>query len=185
MMLGALLKALPALGLAIWVWTRVHGGPGRRLALGLAFGALGDFVLARPGLFLAGMAAFFAQHALYISVFLPEVKPRASRLIWAGALVAAACALIAVLWPHLGPLAWPVLVYSLALTAMAVTAVLRRPESVVVALGATIFFASDALLAVNRFATRLPAAGLLVLATYYLGQLLISKGSISDLTRER
>jgi uncharacterized membrane protein YhhN len=180
MMVGAVLKALPVLGLAIWVWTRVAGGPGRRLAAGLALGALGDFLLTSPALFLAGMAAFFAQHALYVSVFLPERELRAGRLPWAAGLVLAAIALVAVLLPHLGGLTWPVLVYSLALLAMAVTAVLRRPPALTVALGATLFFASDALLAVNRFVARFPAACLAILATYYAGQFLIARGWLKD-----
>jgi uncharacterized membrane protein YhhN len=183
MIVGAVLKALPALGLAIWICTRdpsIRAGPGMRLAAGLACGALGDFLLAAPGLFLAGMAAFFAQHALYVSVFFPEREMRAARLPWAAGLAIAACGLFAVLSPHLGALTWPVLIYSFALLAMAVTAVLRRPASLTVALGATLFFASDALLAVNRFVTRLPAAGVTVLATYYAGQLLIARGWVHD-----
>jgi uncharacterized membrane protein YhhN len=183
MAIGAVLKALPVLGLAVWIWTRgpaVRAGPGNRLAAGLALGALGDFLLASPTLFLAGMAAFFAQHALYISVFFPERELRAARVPWVAALVLAAIALFAVLLPHLGALTWPVFIYSLALLAMAVTAVLRRSSALTVAIGATLFFASDAFLAFNRFVTRLPAAGLVILATYYAGQFLIAYGWVTD-----
>ena len=180
MVVAAVLKALPALGLAVWIWTRAGPGPGRRLAAGLALGALGDFLLASPALFLAGMGAFFAQHALYVSVFFAEREMRAARLPWAGGLTAAAVALFAVLLPHLGALTWPVLVYSLALLAMAVTATLRRPAALTVGIGATLFFASDALLAINRFVTRLPAAGILILATYYAGQFFIARGWLKD-----
>jgi uncharacterized membrane protein YhhN len=184
MMVGAILKALPVLGLALWIWTRGPAlGAGGRLAAGLALGALGDFLLAAPGLFLLGMAAFFTQHALYISVFLPELKLRRARLPWVGGLVLAACALVAILWPHLGALAWPVLIYSLALLAMAVTATLRRSPALAVALGATLFFVSDALLAFNRFVSRLPAAGIVILATYYAGQFLIARGWLADRQR--
>lgn len=183
MMIGAVLKALPVLGLAAWLWTRVRTGPGPRLAAGMALGALGDFLLASPALFLAGMAAFFAQHALYISVFLPECELRPARLPWVLALVLAACGLFAVLFPHLGALTWPVLIYSLALLAMAVTATLRRSPALTVAFGATLFFASDAVLAFNRFVTRLPAAGIAILGTYYAGQLLIARGWVADRRR--
>jgi alkylglycerol monooxygenase len=51
--------------------------------------------------------------------------------------------------------------------------VLRDAPSIAVALGAGIFMLSDSLIAIDRFVTPIPLAGLWVLSTYYAAQILI------------
>ena len=51
--------------------------------------------------------------------------------------------------------------------------VLRTMPATAVAVGACVFMLSDSLIAVNRFVTPLPLAGLWVLGSYYAAQLLI------------
>jgi uncharacterized membrane protein YhhN len=48
-----------------------------------------------------------------------------------------------------------------------------------VAWGSVLFMLSDALLALDKFVSPLPLAGLWVLASYYLAQVLIVQGRLS------
>ena len=72
----------------------------------------------------------------------------------------------------------PVAIYGLVLSVMLVSALatLFRPEwtpvrrGMVIA-GASLFFASDTMLAWNRFAAPLPQGRLWVMITYHLGQI--------------
>jgi uncharacterized membrane protein YhhN len=58
--------------------------------------------------------------------------------------------------------------------------VLRDRCSVLVALGACVFMASDALIAVNRFVQPVPLASLWILSLYYLAQTLIVFNTTTD-----
>ena len=85
------------------------------------------------------------------------------------------------LWPHLGRLRGPVLVYVVVIGAMAWTAARRAaspatpaPSGVLALAGALVFMASDGVLAVDRFARRFHPAHALVMVTYYAAQTLIA-----------
>ena len=98
-------------------------------------------------------------------------------------IVLAGTGLITVLFPTLGPLKIPVLVYSLVLVGMVMTALFRygrtSPESFwKVFMGAVLFMTSDSLLAINKFYTPLPYAGLLIMLTYISAQYLIVEGIV-------
>jgi alkylglycerol monooxygenase len=54
---------------------------------------------------------------------------------------------------------------------------LRDKASVAAAIGACFFMLSDSLLATNKFAVQFPMAQFLVLATYYVAQILIAKNA--------
>jgi uncharacterized membrane protein YhhN len=75
----------------------------------------------------------------------------------------------------------PVAAYVLVIAAMAAQAWGRAKQlgiaaSLWVALGSSVFMLSDTLLAVDKFVSPLPYAGLWVLATYYVAQGLIVRG---------
>jgi uncharacterized membrane protein YhhN len=83
------------------------------------------------------------------------------------------------LWPSLGRLRLPVIVYVVALVAMAWQAAarattLQTTHAYLAAAGAALFVVSDAILALNRFAKPFRAAQLLVMTTYVTGQALIA-----------
>ena len=98
----------------------------------------------------------------------------------ASALVAAV--LLAVLWPHLGRVRGPVLVYVgvIARDGMCRGAPRARapddarPSGALALAGALVFMASDGVLAVDRFAHRFTAAHAVVMVTYYTAQTLIA-----------
>ncbi|XP_063622734.1 lysoplasmalogenase TMEM86A isoform X1 [Cydia splendana] len=143
----------------------------RRIALGLALSALGDALLVWEQHFAAGMAAFALAHVAYMSAFRARAaRRRAGLLLYAGA--AAYCA--AVTPPP--ALAVPVPLYAALLVSMAWRALRTLPEntcarSYAAPAGALLFVLSDALLGYSLFGGPLPYRRVLVMSTYYLGQL--------------
>ena len=84
-----------------------------------------------------------------------------------------------VLWPDLGDMKSPVLAYMIIILIMAWQALGQWRQTgeiraLLAFLGAILFVISDLALAVNRFATPIDMAALLVLGTYYPAQWLIA-----------
>ncbi len=140
---------------------------------------IGDALLLRDDLFVAGLVAFLVAHLIYVRLFLRDARFLASKV--GAALVAAyALAMLAYLWPHLDAgLKLPVVAYLAVISTMAAQALGRYSQSRdraagLVALGALFFVASDSLLALTTFAGANPTLKLGVLPTYWLAQGLIS-----------
>ncbi|QLH32521.1 MAG: lysoplasmalogenase [Cyclobacteriaceae bacterium] len=98
-------------------------------------------------------------------------------------IILAGTGLVTILFPHLGGLQIPVLVYALVITVMAMQALFRygytnSKSFVLVFVGAISFMISDSLLAINKFMQPLPLAGLAVMLTYLLAQYLIVEGVV-------
>jgi sterol desaturase/sphingolipid hydroxylase (fatty acid hydroxylase superfamily)/uncharacterized membrane protein YhhN len=148
------------------------------LIAALAFSLVGDVMLMLPGRFIPGLVSFLLAHLCYIVLFKQDAPWLASRKALACTL-AAAGVMYAVLFPHLAPeLKVAVAAYAVVIAAMAAQAigratVLGNPAAVGVAAGAVFFMLSDSILAINKFAMPVPLAGLLVLGTYYVAQVLI------------
>lgn len=140
-------------------------------ASALLLGALGDALLELgPVYFVHGLLAFLGGHVVYTIGFLRAGRrrlPLAAPVILA--LYAAAFAFW--LWPHLGALQAPVVVYMAAITAMAASSFRLRPLA---AAGAGLFLVSDSLLAAGRFVSPVPAGDFLIWITYYSAQSLIA-----------
>ena len=159
-------------------WLRTARGFDLQLLAALVLCLAGDVFLMFPGYFIPGLVSFLAAHLCYLALFRQGVRwfPSARAL---AATLAAAVAMYAFLFPHLGPvLKVAVAAYALVIALMAAQAigratVLRDPASLAVAVGAGFFMLSDTLLAINRFAQPLPMAAFWVLATYYVAQVLI------------
>lgn len=178
---GAILKALPA---ALLAAASLFGpsAASAAAAAALACGAAGDFLLDAPpfpaalgaeGAFLAGLASFLLGHLAYCNALL-----RRGVRLGGGAGVRAALvplvptlALLAALAPALPrDLVLPVVAYAAASAALAALALALAPPSGWAVAGALLFLSSDALLAVDRFLSPLPAGKLLVMLTYYGAQ---------------
>lgn len=152
----------------------------RGILAGLALSWLGDVFLMLPGdYFVAGLASFLLAHLCYLAAFSAEVRVGARRwpfLVYGGI----ALAMLAVLWPRLpAGLHAPVAGYVVVLALMAAQAaaraqVLVTPAARLAAAGAGCFVVSDAMLAFDRFHTPFATATALVLATYWLAQVLIA-----------
>ncbi|MBC5784723.1 sterol desaturase family protein [Ramlibacter sp. USB13] len=159
-------------------WMRQDRAFDLKLLAALLLCLAGDVFLMLPGPFIPGLVSFLCAHLCYLALFRQGQPWFASRRALAGTL-AAAVVMYAILFPHLGPvLQVAVAAYALVIALMAAQAigratVLRDPAAMGVAVGAVFFMLSDALLAINRFAQPLPMAQFLVLATYYVAQVLI------------
>ena len=157
---------------------------GTWLLVALVFGLLGDVALLSDSLprFRAGVLAFLVGHLAYLVCFavLGLTVPAWS---WAGLAVLAVA-----LWTtrdvvpathRLGgrALSMPVAVYSVVIGAMLLFAWFTGVP--LVALGATVFVASDATLSINRFVRPIPHAHLILMVTYHVGQALIVAGVLT------
>lgn len=164
------------------------GGYGAAIVAALVFSLAGDVLLMLPrDRFVAGLAAFLVAHLLYVYAFTRTGVHATGWIVVPFALYAAA--LLRVLLPHLDPpLKAPVIVYALALAAMAWQACERAAAlspgnagaraaaagPILAAVGAVLFVASDSALAVNRFVGQFRGADALVLGTYFAAQTLIA-----------
>ena len=174
------LTTLLILGIAARPRPLVYPGYRTPIVFGLVFALLGDVFLMIPAdWFLAGLASFAVTHVCYLLAFSSDTRLAPSRPPFV-LLGVVAAALLAVLWPGLGPaLKPPVVLYAALLAAMAAQATARagalgRPSAWVAAAGALLFLLSDATLAVDRFRFPFDASRAVVLSTYWAGQWLIA-----------
>ncbi len=143
---------------------------------GLGFSAAGDaFLMMRDKYFVAGLAGFLAAHICYLWAFTHDTRLGERKLpfvawgVWG-------MVLVPLLWPGLaGPLRAPVVLYTVALLAMAAQAAgravsKREAPAILAAVGAGLFVISDSVLAFQRFRHPLPLGHLLVLGTYFAAQ---------------
>lgn len=176
-------KPLTTVLIAALAWRAVAAQPAYRRAVlaGLAASTVGDIWLMLPrDAFVAGLASFLLAHLAYL--FALTRRRALLPLRWpALAYAVLAAAMLALLWPKLpDALRLPVVVYVIALAAMAVqaatVALSRRSASArAAAWGGASFVVSDALLAIDRFHTPLPFAAALVLTSYWLAQFAIAR----------
>jgi uncharacterized membrane protein YhhN len=143
----------------------------------LALGGAGDVALlgSSDAAFRAGLASFLAGQVAWIAVL--RRRPGGGRLRRRPALAAPYLAafggLNVYLWKRTGRDRIPVVVYSVVLLAMSLTAL--DSGSSRAAIGGALFLASDSLLALEKFADlHLPAHEGLVMATYTSAQALLA-----------
>jgi uncharacterized membrane protein YhhN len=183
-------KALTVGLLAVLAWRL--DGPAFLIA-GLALGAVGDALLAGGGQrrFLVGVVAFAAAHGCYIPLFLEAGAGTTAVEPWRWALVVVLCVgaaglLFGVLWPKLGAMRAPLSAYFAIIVVMGSLAWLipaTQPTALIVAIGASLFVASDGVLGWELFGRdqTLPQSLLLsrlVWFLYYGGQGLILWGGL-------
>ncbi len=151
---------------------------------------VGDVLLLfKPELFfIAGLVAFLTGHVLYILCYQqmrwnesknPLLGPQKVR--FALPIVLAGTGLVVVLYPVLGELKIPVMIYALVITTMALQALFRfgyttNKSFALVFIGAILFMVSDSLLAINKFLMPVQFASLGIMATYMVAQYLIVEG---------
>ncbi len=155
---------------------------GRRILVGLGFGAAGDVALLGHGAraLAAGMGLFACGHIAYLGACAVLVAPGEWMTAWAIAPVALALMVLRWLWPHLGRFKLPVICY-MALFSATLTAAWApllhgapaRP-ALLLAAGATAFFFSDLAVARQRFVQASPWNKTWGLPLYFGGQLLIA-----------
>jgi alkenylglycerophosphocholine/alkenylglycerophosphoethanolamine hydrolase len=151
------------------------------IAAGIIFSLLGDIFLLSDGdrEFLIAVPLVLIAHVLYSVAFFRVMAPSG---LWpppapAYFVVTLTVILVSLLWPGLGAMKLPVLVYGTAITVMVVSALatvggpLPPAAALLAAAGAFTFYVSDSTLAWNRFKRPYPHAGLVTLSTYWIGQI--------------
>jgi uncharacterized membrane protein YhhN len=166
-------------------WTQAAHRSGYILALllGLLFSLGGDMALMfrSEKAFLLGMALFFLTHVVYGVTFLSLGAWRVPPIFAGFVLLLAAVVFYAYLYPRLGQMRLPVGGYALVISLMVWMALgslygaaFSPVQRWLVVLGAFLFYVSDIILAIGRFARPLKWGPLAVLSAYYAGQLLIA-----------
>jgi uncharacterized membrane protein YhhN len=164
----------------------------RPLLIALVLCWIGDvalmFVSIREAWFMTGLVSFLAAHIFFTfsyrqhrwesseNALLPVQKIRYSLPV-----VLAGTGLIVVLFPVLGSLQVPVIIYATAIIVMVMNAIFRfgRTNSKsfwLVLAGAILFMISDSILAINKFVGAIEMGGTLIMLTYILAQYLIAEG---------
>jgi uncharacterized membrane protein YhhN len=189
------LKPATLVAIMVGAWTLTRGPhdvwEARFFLPGLVFSLAGDVLLMLPGerFFLPGLVAFLLGHVCYIVGLNPTLPPWPAFVI-----LVVVVAIGAIFYRSIASglrqqgqttLLGPVALYSLVLSLMLFSAwaTLFRGEwtplrqGLVIA-GATLFFASDAMLAWDRFVTRSSVIRFLSIVTYHLGQMGLA-GSIA------
>lgn len=179
---GYLLKVLPLLlllGYVAWHWRSLISVASQRSykwwLFGLSFGMVGDVLLAIDGqqLFVFGLAAFLVGHLGYLQALRPFSQTHKRLLVPYGAY---ATAVIWLMWPQLGAMAAPVLVYISVILAMSLATWVSVHSNRLLQYGGLLFIASDSLIGLNKFWQPIPHAGSLIMLTYYAAQWLIAFG---------
>ena len=177
-------KPLLMITLALYFISASKAYPAWRVyvVIALVFSWGGDVFLMMNDMFIAGLASFLFAHIFYIIAYHKtgaasgELRPLdITKFVLFGIV------LIWILYPGLGGLLVPVLVYALVLLTMGVWAHKRRGATSVasfmlVSTGVILFVISDGLIAINKFAFEVPAERILVMSTYIAAQYLIVRG---------
>ncbi len=153
---------------------------------------IGDVALMLVGLnanwFLVGLVSFLIGHLFYIITYRQHrwestdnelLVPQKIR--FSIPVVLAGTGLVVILFPVLGPLQVPVIVYATAIIAMVMNAIFRfgrtNSRSFWMTLsGAVLFMVSDSILAINKFKGAIEMGGVLIMLTYIIAQFLIVEG---------
>ena len=150
-----------------------------------------------PKFFMFGLAAFLIAHIFYILSYRQHQDKSLERSLkgiqkirFSFPIVLAGTGLIIVLYPSLGALKIPVVVYALVLIVMVLNSIFRygRTSNVsfgLVFLGSILFMFSDSVLAINKFFKPVPAAGFWIMSTYILAQFLIIQGLVKHVSNSK
>jgi uncharacterized membrane protein YhhN len=155
----------------------------------IVFSLMGDIFLLFAGelYFMLGLGSFLLAHIFYIISYQrhqwDEKSPLMGlqRIRLSFPIVLAGTGLLVVLYPHLGELVIPVVVYALVLVIMVLNALFRygrttRSSFWLVFVGALLFMLSDSLLSINKFMVPVPWAAIWIMTSYIAAQYLIVEG---------
>ncbi|TRX36026.1 lysoplasmalogenase [Flavobacterium sp. ZT3R18] len=160
------------------------------LLMALTFSWIGDIILLFTDkgelYFIFGLVAFLLSHVVYIVLFSKQQNTRTNdkkEVFWLGSLAILTYFFIMIntLFPKLGALKIPVLVYALVITTMLFFAFKGSlkwsiPANNYILIGAIVFVSSDSILAFNKFYAPITHASFFIMATYCMAQYLIVKG---------
>lgn len=167
---------------------RYHSNKGWIIA-GLFFSFIGDVMLMfeyKGSLFfILGLASFLLTHICYIIWFLKIQSSQQSLLSkqpWLAAVVVAYCVgLVYLLYPGLGDLKVPVMIYAVVIGCMLLCSLhvfykIRPNANWFLLAGALLFVVSDSILAISKFLSPFLMSNVLIMLTYCAAQFFIVRG---------
>jgi uncharacterized membrane protein YhhN len=140
-----------------------------------------------PVFFLFGLGSFLITHLLYIFYFIKVnsgKSEKGKKYSWLHTLVLAyGVILLYLLWPALGNMKIPVVIYAICICSMVIFCFRIQnsiPEEVWkwLAIGAVLFVISDSILALNKFSNPIPLGPVMIMLTYGLAQFFITWGAV-------
>jgi len=151
----------------------------RLVALGILFSILGDSLLLAPGdrAFFAGTLAFLTAHVLYAAAFWSLRAPERPVPPVALVVLVVSALLVVNLWRPAGALRPAVVIYACAITLMVGTALgtlggpMPHVAAQCAAVGAVLFYISDATLAWDKFRRPIKHAPIVTMGVYWVGQI--------------
>lgn len=158
------------------------------LLMALQFSLIGDVLLMRSNLFIPGLIAFLLAHVAYIFVYRQYQGEQTDNSLYglhkirmSFPIILAGTGLVVILFPKLGDLTLPVVVYAAVITTMTLTALFRYGRTTnesfwFVFVGAVLFMISDSVLAINKFLSPIEYSGIYIMLTYSFAQYFIVKG---------
>ena len=176
------IKAIPAISLAVLAFIAISGSRGKLLFTSLLFCAAADIALelAAGKYFVAGLGLFLVAHILFIITFSRDFTFQKSKIPVIVLLIVYSKMMAFVLTPYLKEMAIPVYVYMTALTLVGIFASLRAAKNDFTLYGAISFIVSDSIIAINKFMMPVPAADYIIMITYYLALFLIVFGFLRE-----
>ncbi len=172
-------KVIPIILLIGLAFKALHGKTQKLILAALIFSLGGDILLSWPDLFVPGLGSFLLAQIIYTMLFSAQFAFSRRGMIWGGFILIYAFTALTFIVPKAGDFSGAVIAYLCAISCMAISAGFRQDKQfLLVALGAFVFMVSDTLIAVNKFVQPFPYAGVAIMITYYLAQLMISLGII-------
>lgn len=181
--------------LLIWLYlkTRLKGRFHKRIVTGLIFALAGEIFFSlqhrNTNFFSFGLIAFLLCYLFYIRAFILDHKSNPDYknpyILWVtGALAIYCSGLFFYMQPHLQAIQFPILMYAIIITFMAIMAFNRYGKvnlySFKLILTGTLFLIlSNSVLAINMLVQPIPQSEILIVASYLIAQYFIVYGTIS------
>jgi uncharacterized membrane protein YhhN len=141
------------------------------ILIGLILSLIGDVLLLKEKLFVAGLGAFLLAHIVFIYAFSSLFGFQTNWMVLAALLVVGGV-YFRFLFPHLKSFLIPVALYFVAIIlmdwqAINLSLVSSKPIFYLLGLSSILFSFSDGVIAYNKFVKQFKSAELLILSTYW------------------
>jgi len=163
------------------------------ITLALVFSWAGDVLLmfesTNSNFFIFGLVAFLIAHIFYILFYEYVIRKEglSKNYWWFLPVIIYYIALIYILSPNLGDMKLPVRIYGIVISYMLIKAlqtgrIKNFGAATLMIAGAVLFITSDSILAINKFYESFEYAGIAIMVTYGIAQLLITLGAVRYIT---
>jgi len=179
--LQPMVKAVPALLLALAAAGHAIVRERRWLVAALVFSAGGDFLLAVPHWpagFIFGLGSFLVAHLCFLGALIPLARRTPQSTAGAAVLIVVCLGLLVSFWPKLiaQGMAVPVTLYMAVLVAMVCFALFAKLPTSWTALGAVCFAVSDGMIGIGKFVLGNEALAIPIWWAYGASLVLITAG---------